>query len=214
MNTHDSTDRRFEAVSVGVALVDSARQESDRALERLSERLAQEGSQTEGELARYMVELRSVFNHIEQRALQVVVDATPMRQESPTRANLERHAIEQVLGSTEWHSAESIGLKRKPDASNPHAIVSRWLGEGKLFAIEREGKRFYPAYAFDEFWSPRPVIGAVVKAFGGASPFRLASWFCSASSFLKGERPMDLVASRPQDVLRAAQDHLQGPIHG
>lgn len=214
MSTHDTTEMQINAVSVGVALVDSARRESDRALERLAESLVQDPAQVEVELARYMVELRSVFNHIEERALQVVVDATPMRQESPSRASLEYKAIKQVLSSTEWYSAESIGLKRKPTSSNPHAIVSRWYGERKLFAIEREGKRFYPAYAFDEFWSPHPVIGAVIKAFGGASPFRLASWFCSSSGFLDGQRPMDLVASRPDDILRAAADHVQGAIYG
>lgn len=131
-----------------------------------------------------------------------------------SRAALESRAIEIVLNATEWYSAEEIVLKRNPQAKTPHGIVSRWHSEGKLFAIEREGKRFYPAYAFDEFWQPRPVIGNVISALEGISPFRIASWFSSDCSYLGSRRPMDLVASQPDEVIAAAMDHAMGPVHG
>ncbi|PLC49566.1 hypothetical protein CR159_11530 [Pollutimonas subterranea] len=211
---HDSIALRSSAVNIGVAIVDTARKESDRSVQRLSSSLAQESGTADIQVARYALEMRTVLNSIEEAALQTVVDATPMRRAVASRASLESRAIEIVLNATEWYSAEEIGLKRNAQAKNPHGIVSRWHSEGKLFAIEREGKRFYPAYAFDEFWQPRPVIGDVISTLEGASPFRIASWFSSDCSYLGSRRPMDLVASQPDEVVAAAMDHAVGPVHG
>ncbi|HSI59924.1 MAG TPA: hypothetical protein VLA16_20370 [Ideonella sp.] len=167
-----------------------------------------------GERAQLELSVRSAISQLEQSSLQAIVDATPVRQVSATRSQLERRAIEAVLQGTEWLSALEAGRRHNPDAVNPHAAVSRWQQAGKVFAIERAGQRLYPAYVFDELGQPQPAVEQILRVLSGYSPFRVASWFESTSSALGGRRPRELLASDPAAVIAAARDHVLGPVHG
>jgi len=145
---------------------------------------------------------------------QAVVDATPVRQLSPTRARLEQRAIEAVLQGTTWLTAQQVGRRHNPDAANPHAAASRWQQAGKVFAIERAGQRLYPSYVFDELGQPLPAVQEILRVLDGYTPFRIAAWFESTSSMLDGQRPRELLATHPAAVIVAAREHVTGPVHG
>ncbi|MGF7000476.1 hypothetical protein [Paraburkholderia sp. GAS32] len=158
--------------------------------------------------------VRSIINTQEQEALREFVDATPVHRFSAGRAELERKAIEAVLSGTEWLTAQEVGKRQNPDATNQHAMASRWRKEGKVFYIEHKGLSLYPKYVFDEFGNPIPEVAEVLRVFEGYRSFRIASWFESTSSMLNGRRPREVLASDPRAVLSAARDHVLGPVHG
>ncbi|MCX5538084.1 hypothetical protein M3A49_00975 [Paraburkholderia sp. CNPSo 3076] len=109
-------------------------------------------------------------------------------------------AVEAVLNGTHW-------LTSPP-------LVQSWQTEGRVFAIERAGQNLYPRYIFDELGNPIAEVAEVLKVFEGHKPFRIASWFESANSLLRGRRPREVPATNAAAVVDAAKDHVVGPVHG
>lgn len=177
-------------------------------LERLGGGIAQ---QAKVELTRHV---RQRINEQEDRALQGLVDASPVRLLTPTRAEMEAKAVAAVLDGTPWLTAQTVGKQQNPDATNLHAVTSRWKKEGKVFSIERAGQTLYPRYIFDEFGNPIHEVAEVLKVFHGYTPFRIASWFESTNSMLRGKRPREVLATAPSAVCEAARDHAVGAVHG
>lgn len=149
---------------------------------------------------------RAIVDHI--------VEATPIRPLDAVRAALERRAIDAVFDGTEWLTAEQIGRQRNPDAVNPHAIANRWASEGKVFGLSRGGVVHFPRYAFDEAFDPLPVMRRVLGKLAGYSPWRIASWLQSTNAHLGGARPRERLVGDPEAVVRAAEAHVLGPVHG
>ncbi|WP_245610901.1 hypothetical protein [Yersinia kristensenii] len=46
------------------------------------------------------------------------------------------------------------------------------------------------------------------------TPWGLAIWFDSENSWLSGEKPKDVLATMPKQVLLAAQVEVEGGTHG
>jgi len=112
---------------------------------------------------------------------------------------LELRTINAVLTGTTWLVADRYGA---------------FLQAGRVFAIERDGRKLAPAYAFNADGEPYAALAAVLSILNGYAPFRLAAWFESTSSTLSGRRPRELLASDPQAVIAAARSHAVGPQHG
>lgn len=49
---------------------------------------------------------------------------------------------------------------------------------------------------------------------GKKDDWGLAYWFASVNSFLGGKRPQDLLISKPDRVVAAAEDEVAGVLHG
>jgi hypothetical protein len=90
-------------------------------------------------------------------------------------------------------------------ASNTAAQASRWKAAGRIFAATVGRVDRYPAFQFGDDGRPLPIIAEVIRTFGDRSPWALALWLVSHSGWLDGERPVDLLTSRPADVLEAAR---------
>lgn len=145
---------------------------------------------------------------------QKLVDATPIRRVDPLLEKLQARTVQAVLSGTAWHSAKAVGARVDPNAANLHALASRLLKEGRVFAIERSGVKEYPDYAFDPLGNPIPAMREVLGVLSGYSPFRLASWFESTNAHLGGRRPREVLNTDPQAVISAARAHVEGPVHG
>jgi hypothetical protein len=98
-----------------------------------------------------------------------------------------------VLEGTEWLPTSQVGLRHRSDAVNPHASVSRWQKEGKVFSILHSGRRLYPKYIFDELGNPLPAVQEVLNVLDGYLPLRIASWFESTNAMLAGKRPREVI---------------------
>ncbi|WP_321935386.1 hypothetical protein [Paraburkholderia sp. J8-2] len=167
--------------------------------------------QIKAELTRLV---RRRISEQEEIALQGLVDASPVKLVSPSRAEMEAKAVQAVLSGTDWETAAIVGTRANPRAANANAVASRWKKEGKVFSIERAGLTLYPRYIFDELGNPIPEVAQVLSIFAGYRPFRIASWFESRNSMLDGERPRVALASNPSKVVEAARDHVVGAVHG
>jgi diaminopimelate epimerase len=142
------------------------------------------------------------------------VDVTPEKLLTSMRAEMEAAAIEAVLNGTTWLTAQAVDQQQNPNARNPPAVTSRWKTEGKVFSIERAGHTLYPRYIFDEAGNPISEVAQILKVFNGYQPFRIASWFESTNSMLRGKRPREVLATNPAAVIVAARDYVVGPVHG
>jgi hypothetical protein len=90
-------------------------------------------------------------------------------------------------------------------ASNTAAQASRWKTAGKIFAVTVGRTDRYPAFQFGDDGKPLPIIADVIRTLGDRSSWALALWLVSHSGWLDGERPVDLLTSRPDAVLEAAR---------
>lgn len=129
------------------------------------------------------------------------------------KANLRATAMKAILHNTEWLTAEQVGtaygrLNGNAAPANAAALASRWKNQKELFAIAYKGRDWYPKYAFGLDFRPLPLMREVLERLSGLDPWSVAAWFDSASSFLGGQRPRELIAQDGGRVLASAQDRL------
>ncbi|MBT2304459.1 hypothetical protein J7E70_28930 [Variovorax paradoxus] len=196
-----------EAIQTLVARIDSMREASRLIIGELSRTL------TGPRDKKLTLHVREAINELERQSIQELVDEVEPRRPAATRIDLEKRAIDAVLQGTEWSSAAEIGQRLDAKAANPHAAVSRWQQSGRIFGIDHRGKKIYPAYIFDATWQPLPAVKTILAVLED-SPFRVAAWFESTNSFLGGKRPREVIASAPEAVVAAAEDHKVGAVHG
>ncbi|WP_294001729.1 hypothetical protein [Sphaerotilus sp.] len=145
---------------------------------------------------------------------QALVDRLPIRRHDPVAQRLKQRAADVILNGTSWLTSREVGVRADPAAANPHSLTSRWLSQGRVFAIEHRGQKVFPDYAFDLLGHPVVELREVLKILSGCSALRIASWFESRSSRLDGRKPRELLASQPGVVIDAARAHMAGPLHG
>jgi hypothetical protein len=162
------------------------------------------------EVAQLTAALRSAPGAFEQ----ALVDRTPIRRHDPVAQRLKQRAADAILSGTAWLTSREVGVRADPEAANPHSLPSRWLSQGRIFAIEHRGQKVFPDYAFDLLGQPIAELRVVLKLLDGHSPLRIASWFESSSSCLEGRKPRELLATQPSAVIETARAHLAGPQHG
>jgi hypothetical protein len=158
--------------------------------------------------------VREAINELERQSMQALVDGIEPRRPSASRIELEKRAMDAVLQGTEWYTGAEIGQRLDAKAANLHAAVNRWQHSGRIFGIDHRGRKIYPSYLFDATWQPLPAVKKILEIMNDYSPFRVASWFESTNSNLKGKRPREVIARDPDAVMAAAQDHLAGAVHG
>ena len=161
-----------------------------------------------------LAQVRLAINKVEQESLQELADTFEPRRRSVSRTDLEMRALDAIMKGTDWLSAAEIGRELDPEAANPHAAASRWLQGRQVFAIDHRGKKMFPAYVFTESWKPVPEVKKVLAVLDGYSPLRWASWFESTNPGLKGRRPREVLARDPMAVVKAAEQHRTGAVHG
>ena len=101
-------------------------------------------------------------------------------------------------------TAAQIEEIRGVHTANPHATVSRWVKEGRLFAVDSAEGRLFPAFQFSH-GAPRPVIAQILAALAGQlRGWEILLWFTGSSGYLDGARPVDRLSGAPNEVVAAA----------
>ena len=122
-----------------------------------------------------------------------------------------------ILRSGDFVSAGDIAKMAGYSSKNPSAQPNKWKRDGAIFAFQHKGIDYFPRYALDPVESYRPykALAEVLSIFGETkSAWGTAFWFAGLNSFLDDQRPQDLLATRPDLVIAAAQDEADGVQHG
>ena len=122
-----------------------------------------------------------------------------------------------ILRSGDFLPAGDIAKRAGYSPKNPSAQPNKWKRGGAIFAFQHKGIDYFPRYALDPVESYRPykTLADVLKIFGETkSGWGAAFWFAGLNSFLDDQRPQDLLATRPDLVIAAAQDEVDGVQHG
>jgi hypothetical protein len=121
----------------------------------------------------------------------------------------QRHA--RVLNEFGFFTAEQLADANHSRATNRNALADNWKKRGLVFAVrhrDEAGKLrdVYPLFQFEDH-KPIKAVQGVLEAFGPAkAPWKIALWFASNNGWLPGQaRPVDLLATDPEAVVRAAQ---------
>jgi hypothetical protein len=116
-----------------------------------------------------------------------------------------------ILKSGDFISAGEVSKLAGYSQTNPSVQPNKWKRNRAIFAIEHKGDDFFPLYALnpDDNYRPRKEVAEVLSIFGDSKDgWGLAFWFAGLNSFLDDERPQDLLASAPEQVLAAARDEM------
>jgi len=152
-----------------------------------------------------------------QSIIEAIVPDVPLPQHKLIEARMTAEARKSVLETGDWMTAAEVAKIAGFSTTNPSAQPNKWKREGQIFAIHHRGTDYFPGYALDASTHYRPAKGLarVLEVFRGKKDdWGLAYWFASVNSFLGGKRPQDLLISKPDRVLAAAEDEVAGLLHG
>ncbi|MDE1475853.1 hypothetical protein [Xenorhabdus bovienii] len=120
-----------------------------------------------------------------------------------------------ILENANWLSSRALSKFASFSSSNPSATPNRWKKAKKIFAISVKGKDFYPQYALDEGGLPLPIMKNIIELFDEKkTSWGIAIWFGTPNAWLGKAKPKDVLMNRPGDVLLAARQEAEGPLHG
>ena len=122
-----------------------------------------------------------------------------------------------ILKSGDFIPAGEVSQLAGYSRTNPSVQPNKWKRNRAIFAIEQKGDDFFPRYALnpDDNYRPRKEVAEILSVFGDSKDgWGLAFWFAGLNSFLDDERPQDLLAAAPEQVLAAARDEMAGVEHG
>lgn len=137
------------------------------------------------------------------------------RQEAPRQAKPEHKPAQ--TGNA-WLSAEDVAQMilsgecldarvSVPPRFAPAAVrsavnsVERWQREGRIFAIHE----LFPRYQFDARGRPYAPVERALAVLGTGNVLRVGNWFATPNLHLDGRRPQELLATAPDEVLRALE---------
>lgn len=131
----------------------------------------------------------------------------PMATLPAIEERMRARAIESVVAGTRW-----LAVADMPSHAVP--LLSVWLEQGRIFALEHGGVEVFPRYAFDSVGEPIPVLKDVLNVLTDRSPFQIAAWFESPSAYLNAKRPREVLLLDGAAVVTAAIRQAQGAVHG
>ena len=155
-----------------------------------------------------------------QKKWNALVDAlTPDLELSSNRvveAEMLADARRLVLESKDFVRASAIAGAANYSGKNPSSQPNRWKRNGQIFAIHYKGVDLYPAYALDhsEGVRPLPMMAEVLKHLADKDDWQKAFWFEGPNSYLKGRKPKQVLQSKPDQVVQAAELESIGVQHG
>jgi hypothetical protein len=127
---------------------------------------------------------------------------------------IEDRARDAIFANATWSPPESVAREHQRDGSLTANEVQSWETAGRIFSVERDGRSFYPHYVFDDLGTPISEVAEILQIFNGYKAMRIAAWFESTNSGLRGRRPREVLKSDPAAVVAAAKDHIVGSAHG
>ena len=126
-------------------------------------------------------------------------------------------AQSRVMASGDWLTWAELNallpaLAEQLSAGTP----GRYL-DGVIFSINYEGVEYFPRFATDACTLANAAQGmqrVIAVLATRLNVWGMALWFESSNSYLGGKLPKDIISSDPDAVVQAAQDEIDGVLHG
>jgi len=140
----------------------------------------------------------------------------PLTSNRLIEAKMLAQAMKAIVESGDFARAADIAAVAHFSPSNPSSQPHRWKKAGQIFAVPFKGVDLYPLYALDltEGARPLPIMEKVLQVLAAKDDWQKAFWFGSVNTYLKNKMPKELLKSKPQQVLRAAEIEASGVQHG
>ncbi len=140
----------------------------------------------------------------------------PLSSNKVIEAKMLAQAMKGILESDEFVRAADIAEIGHFSRINPSSQPNRWKKSGQIFAVPYKGVDLYPLYALElkEGARPLPIMEGLLKILAEKDAWQKAFWFGSMNSYLKNKMPKELLKSKPEEVLRAAEIEARGVQHG
>lgn len=120
-----------------------------------------------------------------------------------------------VFNSAQWLTAQELSAAAGFTGKNTSAQPNKWKKDCKIFAVSRDGKDYFPAYAVGDDGKPLPVMKEIIPMLTQRkTPLAIATWFASVNGWLGGNTPMSVLTTRPKDVVEAARMEISPSEHG
>ena len=134
----------------------------------------------------------------------------------PTKSKRENEEWAEIDREIERENAEmraaylqTMKLYTAEDIQGPSA---KWKREGRIFAVQHDGKYLFPAFQFAD-GEPLPIIRKILEALPeDMCPWETAFWFESGNGWLGGEVPQECLKNE-SEVIDAAEQ-LAKPMIG
>ncbi|KAA6465312.1 hypothetical protein DYQ86_05060 [Acidobacteria bacterium AB60] len=145
----------------------------------------------------------------------LLTDVTPSKA-AREQARMLIEAKTAILNSGDFLPATEVARLAGFSASNLSVQPNKWKRNHEIFAIQHGREDYLPLYGLDSRdHRPRKEMAEVLKIFGDAKDgWGLAFWFAGLNSFLDDERPQDVLATNPDQVIAAARDEMAELQHG
>lgn len=150
------------------------------------------------------------------RLAEVLLPRIPVSPRLLKEASMLVQARRAVLESGDWMTAAQVSEMAGLSTANPSTQPNKWKKLGRIFAIRHHGVDYYPGYGLDpeNSFRPKKDLATIIAIFAGhKSSWGMAYWFLSANSFLGGNHPQDILCTRPERVIQAANDEVQAIAH-
>jgi hypothetical protein len=148
--------------------------------------------------------------------IEVLTPDVPLTSNRVIEAKMFAQAMKGILESEDFVRAVDIAEIGHFSKTNPSSQPNRWKKAGLIFAVPYKGADLYPLYALElrEGAKPLPIMESVLDVLRDKDDWQKAFWFSSVNTYLKNKMPKELLKSKPQEVLRAAEIEAAGVQHG
>ncbi len=148
--------------------------------------------------------------------IEALTPELPLSSNKIIEARMFAQAMKGILESDDFVRTADIAEVGHFSKTNPSSQPNRWKKSGLIFAVPYKGADLYPLYALElkEGAKPLPIMEKLLKVLAEKNDWQKAFWFGSMNSYLKNKMPKDLLKSKPQEVLRAAEIEAGGVQHG
>jgi len=140
----------------------------------------------------------------------------PLSSNRMIEAKMFAQAKKGILESGDFVRAADIAEAAHFSMKNPSSQPNRWKKTGLIFAVPYKAVDLYPFYALElsERVRPLPIMKEVLQVLADKDDWQKAFWFGSVNTYLRNKMPKELLKSKPQEVLRAAEIEASGVQHG
>jgi hypothetical protein len=148
--------------------------------------------------------------------IEVLTPDVPLTSNRVIEAKMFAQAMKGILESDDFAKAADIAEVAHFSKRNPSSQPNRWKQAGLIFAVPYKGVDLYPLYALElkEGAKPLPIMEEVLSILRDKDDWQKAFWFGSVNTYLKNKMPKELLKSKPEEVLRAAEIEAAGVQHG